>query len=427
MLSEFSSVYKNKNFVYLWSSQILSQVTINIMNFLLLVRLFEKTESTIATSLLWVAYAIPAILVGPIGASAVDMIERRKILMITNLFQSLIILLYAFTHRTTLFLLYGVAMVYSFLNQFYLPAESASLPALVKKNEYPLVNGLFFVTQQGAMVLGFGLSGILNNLLGFSTTLFLCGILIFLAFISVSFLPKMGVEKKIPGKLEEAILEFFKSISEGYKFIKGKKFVLVPFLLLAGFQIALAIIMVNVPKIGSDILKININNASLFLVVPSGLGAVFGALIIPQFLKKGHRKKKIIEMSILSIAVAISFFNVLPLIYLYSSRIIVGFILSLVVGLSFMGIVIPAQTFLQEVTPGGLRGRVFGNYWFVVTIATVFPVIFSGTITELLGINVLLTLLAALAFFAFGYSKKYGQELVSRSFSQEITRKDLNK
>ena len=80
MLSDFKPLVLNKNFRYLWISQILSQLTINIMNFLLLIRLYVDTGSTIATSLLWISYAIPAVAIGPIAAAAVDIFERRKVL-----------------------------------------------------------------------------------------------------------------------------------------------------------------------------------------------------------------------------------------------------------------------------------------------------------------------------------------------------------
>ena len=54
-MGEFKPLVKNSKFVYVWLSQILSQLTISIMNFLLLIRLFAVTGSPIATSLLWVA------------------------------------------------------------------------------------------------------------------------------------------------------------------------------------------------------------------------------------------------------------------------------------------------------------------------------------------------------------------------------------
>jgi len=132
-MNEFRPILKNSKFISLWTSQILSQVTINLMNFLLLLKLFEATRSTIATSLLWVAYALPAILIGPIAAASIDLVDKRKMLILTNLLQAVIIFIYALSQHESVFLLYGIAVIYSFLNQFYVPAEQASLPTLVKK------------------------------------------------------------------------------------------------------------------------------------------------------------------------------------------------------------------------------------------------------------------------------------------------------
>ncbi|MEK7113188.1 MAG: MFS transporter, partial [Patescibacteria group bacterium] len=225
MVDEFKPLIRNSRFIHIWTSQILSQLTIHIMNFLLLIRLFAITGSTIATSLLWVAYALPAILIGPIAAASVDMVDRRKMLMITNLAQSLTIFTYAFLHETRFFLLYGIAFIYSLLNQFYVPAEAASIPSVVSKKYLAYANGLFFLTQQGALVLGFGVAGILNQVLGYTNSLYLCAAFLFVAFVSVSFLPQMKVEDEVPRGLEEAIIGFFTRISEGYYFIKEHRYV----------------------------------------------------------------------------------------------------------------------------------------------------------------------------------------------------------
>src|SRR3990170_5908890 len=148
-MGEFKPLVKNSKFVYVWLSQILSQLIISIMNFLLLIRLFAVTGSPIATSLLWVAYALPAILIGPFAAASVDLVDKRKVLMITNLLQSGTIFGYALIHETKFFLLYGVAFTYSLLNQFYVPAEAASIPSVVPKKHLPFANGLFFGTTEG--------------------------------------------------------------------------------------------------------------------------------------------------------------------------------------------------------------------------------------------------------------------------------------
>jgi len=416
MIQDYKPLLRNTKFLYIWASQVLSQLTINLMNFLLLMRLFEKTGSSIATSFLWVAYALPAILVGPFAAASVDMVALRKMLVVTNLLQSLTIFVYALLNRTSLFLLYGVAMTYSFLNQFYVPAEAATLPSVVNKTSLPQANSLFFLTQQGAMILGFGFAGVFKQLLGFETTLFVCAAFAFLAFISVAFLPELKAEDNIPNKFEVAVVKFFQRIIEGYKFIREQKSVLIPFLLMLALQVALAIVVINVPLIAKDLLGININSAGVSIVVPAGIGAILGALITTKLLKKGWRKKTAIELFLMIIVLSLFLLVfVIPEINGFI-KILLGIVTITVMGLSFIGIVIPAQTYLQEATPGGLRGRVFGNFWFLSTIATIFPVIFSGTVAELFGIRLLLFLLASLSLAGLIFSKKVGQKFLERSY-----------
>lgn len=411
-MNDFRPLLKNKKFIYLWISQILSQLTINIMNFLLLVTIFNRTGSTIATSLLWISYALPALLVGPFAAALVDIYDKRKILMISNLLQSLVVFGFALVHGGRLFLLYGVAFAYALFNQFYVPAELASLPSVVRKKLLPQSNGLFLLTHTAAIVVGFGVAGLFIQALGFDSTLFLSSGFLFLAFLSVSLMPKMQGKETLPKAYEEAIAEFFKRILAGYVFIKKHKRILYPFLLLISFQVSLAVLVINMPLIATDILKISANASGLFVALPAGLGAAIGAITIPRLLKRGMRKKKTIETFLLSITLAVFLLAFLIPQLDYSARLIVAEAILILAGIFFIGVIIPAQTFLQEVTPRDLRGRVFGNYWFLYTIVTILPVLTAGALAEIFGIRILLFLIALFSFFLLFVSKKYGQKMI---------------
>ena len=77
---------------------------------------------------------------------------------------------------------------------------------------------------------------------------------------------------------------------------------------------------------------------------------------------------------------------------------------------------IPTLTYLQEDTPADIRGRVFGNMWFLVTIITLFPVMFSGLLTEFLGIRFVLFLIGATSLGLFTYIYKSGYDLIQKHF-----------
>ena len=190
-------------FSFLWMSQLLSQLTIQIVNFVMILYLYEKTQSTIATSLIWISYALPAIIIGPFSAVLVDIVDRKKVLMYTNLGQSLIVLFYGLFPGNVVFLIYGVVFLYSILNQFYVPAELSALPELVHKKSLAYANSLFFLTQQLIIVLGFALAGPLHDYFGIRGALVVSSIFLVVAFISTLFLPKMETKKELGKKFEE--------------------------------------------------------------------------------------------------------------------------------------------------------------------------------------------------------------------------------
>lgn len=400
MITDYKSLLKEKPFMLLWTSQILSQVTINMLNFIILVNLFVETGSTIATSFLWIAYALPAILFGPIASAFVDVYSRKKLLTMTNLLQALLILTFSFSNQSSVYLYFAIAFLYSLINQFYVPSEAASLPALVKKENLAQANGLFFLTQQSALVIGFGLAGPINSLLGFRYSLILSALLMFCAFVAVSFIKGIAAPRKPFSVFAGNLTSFFTKIYDGYTFIRDNRKILLPFLLLLGVQGGLAVIAVSVPAIAQTILAVDVNLAGLLIVIPAAIGAMLGAALIPSVIRKGARKKRIIKNSLLFLtfallAMALGLGLATPAKFFISSSLIA------LVGFSFVGILIPSQTFLQEVTPGGMRGRVFGNFWFIATITSVLPVIFSGTVTELLGIRTLLILFSLLALITY--------------------------
>jgi MFS family permease len=412
MISEFKSIFRKPGFLYLWASQIFSQITLNMMNFLLLAHLYEATHSTIATSLLWLSYALPALLIGPIGAASVDLMSRRKTLMVTNFLQAATVFVYIFINQQSIFILYAIAFVYSALNQFYAPAELATLPETVGKKMLARANSMFFTTSQASLILGFGFAGILQRLISFNGTLILSTSLLFIAFISVSFLAEVKPKKQLPMEFEKVLKTFFDTIIEGYKFIRSNKAVLFPLLILLGIQAILAIMIVNLPVIASQILDISVNYSGVSVVVPAGIGALLGAVYIPNLIKKGWRKKTLIEagLALTTFAfLAIAFgIPLLPL----ALRVTFTSLLIIMTGIAFVAVDIPALTFLQESTPTWFRGRVFGNLWFLSSIITILPVLFSGAVSEIFGVRMLLSLMAIGIFFVFLYSKKWGQELI---------------
>ena len=133
----------------------------------------------------------------------------------------------------------------------------------------------------------------------------------------------------------------------------------------------------------------------------------------PKLLKKKVRKKKIIEKSLATILLSFFILTIVTIFVPGIAKVVIGSLGVILLGFSFVGILIPSQTFLQEHTPEDFRGRVFGNFWFLAHIATIMPVMFAGVITEYLGIRTLLIMVSIAPIYLFVYSKAKGHNLLN--------------
>ena len=185
-------------------------------------------------------------------------------------------------------------------------------------------------------------------------------VFLFIAFISTSFLPEIRPKKKIPDEFGKVLKTFFDSIIEGYEFIRKNKSILFPLLILLGLSSSLAIVVVTLPVIATQILNISVNYAGISIAVPAGIGAVLGSIYVPRLIKRGWRKKTIIETSLALVAFSILSLS-LGIPYLpQAARLTVTPILILLTGFAYVGINIPTFTYLQSATPR-MASRV--EYW----------------------------------------------------------------
>jgi len=401
-MNDYQKLFRNKNFLALWSSQFFSQVALHTMNFLVILLVFQKTSSTLATSMVWLVYILPAILIGPLAAAYVDLIDKKRLLIFTNVAQALLIAGFAFVYAQYLFLAYAVVLLYSLLNQFYTPAEIASLPMIVKKEFLPQANGLFLATYQLGLVVGAGVSGVIGEALGFRNAFLIAAAALALAYFAVNFLPELKSQKNIQDDMKQNIKDYLGDVWEGVAFIKNHKKIWVPFVTIAGLQVGLAIVFTNLPAIAKQIIRINPNYAGIYIVGPAGLGAVVGILSVPRALK-AKTKKQLAKTALGILSVGLIFAALVIPSLPQNISLPLSIIMFAVAGVSFIGIFIPAQTFLQEQTPKQMMGRVFGNSWFITTVATIFPLMFSASITEIFGPRFLFLFIGILMSVIFFY------------------------
>src|SRR3989344_1241398 len=290
----FKALLKNTNFIKLWLSQMFSQFTINIMNFYVLTRVFALTESSLAVSFMWLAGAIPALLLGPFAGSIVDNFSRRTIMTVTNILQAGVIFCALFVSEKV-FLLYAVVFFYWLLDQFYFPSQQASTPRLVPAEYLTAANGLFLLTQQASVFVGFGLGGILLTIFGPVGTVLIASANLLLPAASVNYLPR---DPDRPGAKDKDFLKFWHDFQVGYDYLRQHRRILLPILLLIGSQVLISVIAVLLPGYVRSVLDLDLKHASITLIVPGALGAFAATYLLPR-LSKTYRTKSLVQVGLI--------------------------------------------------------------------------------------------------------------------------------
>ncbi|MBI3103691.1 MFS transporter [Candidatus Daviesbacteria bacterium] len=433
----YSSVISNRGFLNLWINQILVQLSFNSLNFALIIWVFKLTGSTTAVSALLFSVYLPAVLLGLFSGVLVDLMDRKKIIMIIDISLALCFFSLIFFKDSYPAILL-ITFLVNALGQFYAPAEASAIPLIVKKNQLITANSIFSATLYSCFLLGFGLAGPLINyfginlVFGFGGTALALAFVLALSFPSIVARPDEEGEKLITALRKRrladirdiGILEIIKTV----RLIRGKLIVLTSIGILAGVQMVVGILAVLLPSFLENALRIKATDASYILVIPLGLGIVTGGIILGNF---GQRlvKRLLVGRAIIFGGLLFFLVGISPIIspaiqYLskpkplhfltqpsLSSVLIVG---SFLLGIAMVSILIPSQTVLQENTPDADRGKVFSVLGVAMAGLSLIPVLLVGVLSDIFGTTPIFmgmgTVIMLIGFFglkpALFFSKK---------------------
>lgn len=403
-----TSVIRNRGFLNLWINQILVQLSFNSLNFALIIWVFKLTDSNTAVSALLFAVFLPAVLLGLFTGVLVDIIDRRKIIMMIDFFLSLLFFsLFFFKGSFPAILI--ITFLVNALGQFYASAEASAIPLITKKHELIIANSLFSATLYSSFLLGFGLSGPLINHLGINLVFMLGGTILMIAFLlstlfpSIKSIPDAQGKKLISALWQKHYSEIVRigifEIGQTLNLVKGKLTILTSIVILSGVQMVTGILAVLVPGFLEKSLQIKATDASYVLVVPLGVGIVIGGLILGR-LGSNFIRRKLVSRAILFagalfflvgiaplISPAINYFrHPRPVAFFYqpplSKILIIG---SFLLGIAMVSVLVPSQTVLQESTPSADRGKVFSVLGAAMAGFSLIPVFAAGILADMFG------------------------------------------
>lgn len=159
--SYLSLIRHNKNFRYLWLSQIISQLGdwFNLIASATLIA--HLTSSGLAIGALFLARLLPPFVLGPLAGVIADRFDRRKILIASDLLRMVVVLGFLFVRTEQhVWLIYGLTILQLSISAFFEPARAAILPGLVGRKELVTANALASVTWSTMLALGAALGGL---------------------------------------------------------------------------------------------------------------------------------------------------------------------------------------------------------------------------------------------------------------------------
>jgi MFS family permease len=151
-----------RGFRRLWLARVVSDAGDWLLMIALPVHVFALTGSTLATSAVFLAELLPALLLGSVAGVLVDRWDRRRTLVAVTCAQAVLLLpLLALDRPGRLWIAVLVAVGQSFLARLAGPAGFALLPTLVAAADLPRTNALLGLANALARLGGAPLGGLL--------------------------------------------------------------------------------------------------------------------------------------------------------------------------------------------------------------------------------------------------------------------------
>ena len=130
---------RQRNYGLLWFGGFVSQLGDFVLFVGLPIEIFRRTNSTLATGAMVLAFLVPSILLGSVAGVYVDRWDRRRLMVAVNLLQATALLPLLLVDQLGLWVVYAVLVVESSLSQLIGPAQVALMPSLLSGGDDDLL------------------------------------------------------------------------------------------------------------------------------------------------------------------------------------------------------------------------------------------------------------------------------------------------
>jgi DHA3 family macrolide efflux protein-like MFS transporter len=212
------AILGNRSFTLLWTGDLVSTIGSALNSLAASILIYRLTNSALSVGLMLIVSAIPSIFVGLIAGVFVDRLERKRIMVASDIVRALLVALIPLLIRFNIAWLYIIVLLCSMVEQFYQPAHESVLPEVATDQELAAANSLMAISGFGSTAVGFAAAGFIASAASIDwafyidslTFIFSASCILFLRFAPLSVNDKTNVTAVV-NNLKSGIQFLFKN------------------------------------------------------------------------------------------------------------------------------------------------------------------------------------------------------------------------
>jgi MFS family permease len=412
----FRAVLGNYAFLRLWIAQAVSQTANSMVDFSLLLRVGQTVEyhnvaqANTAVSFVILAFSLPAVIFGPIAGAVADRVSRRNLMVVTNVARAALVMLFLLVQPTwpvqvALISYYAVSFLFGAVGQFFMPAQGASIPALVPRDQLTTANALFNLTFTATQLLGFAILGpLLSQALGVDMLFIVTLIAFVISALLTLWLPAMPIPPRVLStERVSAVRRVWSDIHEGLVYIKQDAILTKAIAYLTFATTIFMLIAALAPNFVATVVGLPPGDIG-YLVAPAGIGVIIGVVLVPR-LSSNFRREALIDWAVvvggfslllLSLSRAVLRLMLTPEGVPQMLEVAVAGTLAAILGICNALVLVPSQTILQERSHEHIRARVYATFFTITSVVSFIPIFFAAAAADFFGVVRVLTAVAIL-------------------------------
>ncbi|MEP6751110.1 MAG: MFS transporter [Candidatus Dormiibacterota bacterium] len=391
----FRTVLRNTTFRNIWFAQLAAQLADKFLLFSLIILAYEISGGSTPVAVTLLTYTVPAVLFAPPAGVIADRLDRKQIMLWCNLGRAAAVALIPLAAlvpqlRGDFIHLLVITFIFSAVGQLFGPAEAAVIPTILPRSALITANSMALLTMVLTLVVGGALAPIVSRIDLYAPYWLAAALLVVGAtFIFASDIP--GLERTTEPPVAAGRNRFHRvliDLKEGIDALRASRGLMLAFGQVSIAVLVLFMLFALAPAYVSNVIGIAPQDSYVILGPATG-GAILSAVLLGQFVRNVDRSRLLIGsliangITMLALAAVPQAMNQIP--DLRANARITGAVFSLILGVEFGAIMIPAITYLMETTSDEIRGRIFALLYMVINGVTALPVLAAAALSDTIG------------------------------------------